>query len=128
MAIMHMPSKAVTGVFSPVMVARKRFIMGPASQWIEPGDVVDLSDPGWGLPRARAEKLVEHHYGESTTDPVSVSPLPTDYTPAESVPVDAPPPSEFTTVTNHLACPRCPRTFPTAHGLTVHIGRQHKES
>lgn len=119
---MPMPTRTP---FHPVIKARIRFLLGPgAGTWIEPGDILDLSDPGWGLPTNRAEKLVEHNYGEATTDDVTRTPGVEDFTPP---PVSTPSPLEQLELAEPLTCTHCPRTFPTAHGLAVHMGREHKE-
>ena len=57
-----------------LLKAARSFKIGPASQRTTPGDVLDLEDPGWTLPRERIFQLLEQKYGMPTDEPVTLRP------------------------------------------------------
>jgi hypothetical protein len=78
---------------------RKPFDIGGRS--VRPGDVIDLA--GFDLPPGRAQLLVDHRFGEWAADNDS---------------------GMGTTI----VCDACDRTFTTAHALSIHRGRVHRDN
>lgn len=63
--------------------AWKHMRIGPHDQAIERGDIIDLNDPGWGLPVGRGKQLVDNRYGSLVTGgTITVRPGPVAPSPA----------------------------------------------
>ncbi len=71
-----MPPQRPHVEYKSVVRARKPFLMGPGNDEIVPGDIVDLSDPGWGMLDRARRILIEHHWVEVVTGRVTRKPSP----------------------------------------------------
>lgn len=81
------------------MLLRVRKPFDICGRSVSPGEVIDLT--GLNLPPGRAQVLVDHRFGEWATDVDSVG---------------AP-----------IECDACGRSFTTAHALSIHRGRTHRD-